>query len=59
MTGFCYTETKHTFGFIRWPDGKTKKFEVPGHGRGTETAGINDAGVVVGNYRGGNFLRFP
>jgi len=59
MSGYCLTESKHTFGFVRKPNGRIRNLNAPDSGRSTSTAGMNSSGVVVGNYRNGNFLWFP
>jgi hypothetical protein len=61
VTGVCLTSQPqgHDYGFIVRSNGKFQSFQVPGGGTRTQPAGINDAGVIAGNYGRGGFLRFP
>jgi len=61
VTGSCQ-DRQHPgrfLGFVRKPDGTVNEFRVPDGGNSTTPVGINNAGVIVGNYRRGGFLRFP
>ena len=61
VAGFCLNSEHqgHFFGFSLRPNGKSKKFQVPQGGTRTIPVGMNDAGVIAGNYAFGGFLRFP
>jgi hypothetical protein len=61
VTGWCQKSEPpgHWSGFIVRSDGKVQTFEVPHGGTRTTPMGINDTGVIAGNYNFGGFLRFP
>jgi len=61
ISGYCISlkHRGHYTGFARRPNGTFQTFQVPGGGTRTMPAGINDAGVIAGDYAFGNFLRFP
>ena len=61
VTGYCESDEHlgHETGFVRKPDGRIRKFHVPGGGTGMQPNGINDSGVIAGNCNFGGFLRFP
>ena len=59
VAGYCSERKGHYSGFIFRPSGKNLKFQIPNGGTRTLPVGLNDAGVITGNYNFGGFLRFP